>query len=58
MNRCKPGDLAVIIGTANEVNLGRIVRVIEHHHGRDPMAMVHDYPVRNTLFSISHRLGA
>jgi hypothetical protein len=45
MSRCKPGDLAVVISAANEANLGRIVKVIELHHGKGPMAMVRDCPV-------------
>ena len=44
-SRCKPGDLAVVIDAANAVNIGRIVKVLELHHGRGALAMVRSCPV-------------
>lgn len=45
MSRCKPGDLAIVISADNPFNLGRIVKVLELHHGTGPLAMVRDCPV-------------
>jgi len=44
-DRCKPGDMAVVIYAQNEVNLGRIVKVLKLHHCTGPLAMVRDCAV-------------
>lgn len=52
--RCRPGDLAVVIDAATPVNLGRIVKVIEAHHGKDELHYAAD---RNAwLVECSHPL--
>jgi len=43
--RCKKGDLAIVVSAFNKVNVGRIVRVIELHDGKGPLAMKNEGPV-------------
>jgi hypothetical protein len=31
--RCKPGDLAIVIASCYQENIGAVVRVLELHHG-------------------------
>ncbi len=45
MSRCKPGDLAIVISAANKSNIGCIVKIIELHHGKGPLAMAEDCAV-------------
>ena len=37
VNRCKPGDLAVVIQAQNKGNLGRIVKVLALHDRTGPL---------------------
>ena len=52
--RCKKGDLAIVVNAFNKVNVGRIVRVIELHDGKGPLAMKNEGLV--WLVSCPHRL--
>lgn len=36
-NRCKPGDLAVVVSAQHQCNLGRIVKIIEQHNRTGPL---------------------
>ncbi len=44
MTRCKPGDLAVVIKSINNTNLGRVVRVLALHDGTGPLGAIGPKP--------------
>jgi hypothetical protein len=52
--KCRKGDLAVVVSAIHQVNVGRIVRVIELHCGKGPLAMKNEGPV--WLVSCSHQM--
>lgn len=43
--RCRPGDLAIVVKAHNEVNLGRVVRVLRVHVPEGELAMRKAEPV-------------
>ena len=43
-NRCKPGDMAVVIKSINKANLGRIVKVLALHDGKGPLGAIGPKP--------------
>ena len=45
MNRCKPGDLAIVVNAANKANIGRIVKVLALHDGSGPLGAIGPKPV-------------
>lgn len=44
-NRCKPGDLAVVVQAQHKENLGRIVKVLKLHDRTGPLVYATDIVV-------------